>query len=487
VSILALSLLRGTAPILVAPLVLVAIIALVAPRWRHLAPRLWLLVAANGAGSAIGFWYGVERIPSYYVTTQIRQLLPGGLYSKLLDVGVLKVGVVSAITAILVIVVLAAVYYVVRRFTSASDDAEVVGADTATADSTATSTAGSDTLTVGIGVRVIEVLGAALVLIAVADSDLRGSEVWNSLHREAFLLVIVAIVAPVLLAVTRHGRVEASIAIMSSVIAAVFIQLQTGRLEGTKTHSTFLYWDRYLYSEFFPVMMILVGILFGIAYRLLRVRLDPAMFAFASRRPGAPQLAITGLALVVVAYVLIKAVLPVSSYIQQNTLLLGAGTIETKLQYEMKDVDKPFLWGGSSPSGVPASGFPNTWMAFATPLAISYGREYANSQSDESKGDFSPDPVLTKRDVESAMACTKTASVYVAETRTSGRSFGTRMAGSGLDVPRIGSIRQDVTQLAQLITPDKWHVASYRIDVYEVTAPSVPTATHGSCDPVPGP
>jgi hypothetical protein len=476
VSILALSLLRGTAPILVAPLVLIAIVALVAPRWRHLAPRLWLLVATNGAGSAIGFWYGVERIPSYYVTTQIRQLLPGGLYSRLVDVGVLKVGAVSAITAILVIVVLAVVYWLVRRFTTASDDAETVAGE-----------AVADRLTVGIGVRVIEVLGAALILIAVVDSDLRHSEVWNSLHREAFLLVIVAIIAPALLAVTRHGRVEASIAIMSSVIAAVFIQLQTGRLQGTKTHSTFLYWDRYLYSEFFPVMMILVGVLFGIAYRLLRVRLDPATFAFASRRPGASQVALTGLAIAVVAYVLVKAVLPVSSYIQQNTLLLGAGAIETKLQYEMADVDKPFLWGGSTEGSVPGTGFPNTWMAFATPLAISYGREYANSQQGEAKGDFSPDPVLTERDVDTAMACTRSSSVYVVESETTGPSFATRMAGTDLRVERLATIKQDVVQLSQLVTPDKWHVASYDLKVYEVTAPSTPTATHGTCDAIPGP
>lgn len=483
VTILGLSLLRGTAPILVAPLLLIGVIALLAPRWRHLAPRMWLLVAANGTGSAIGFWYGVDRIPAYYVATQIQQLAPAGLYRKLLDVGFLKVGFVSGLAAIVAIVVLVAIYYVVRRFMPCEDLETFPGHEAADRRGR---TATAEVPTVGIGVRIIEVLGAVLILRAVLDAHLRGSETWNILHREAFLLVILAIVAPVLLAVTRHGRVEASITIMSSVIAAVFVQLQTGRLEGTKTHSTFLYWDRYLYSEFFPVMMILTGIVFGIVFRVLVVRLDPVAFVWRGRSSSTRQYAVTGFAALVVAFVLVKAVLPVTAYIQENTLLLGASTIEAKLQFAMSDTDKPFVWGASSSRSPANSGFPNTWMPFATPLALSYGREYANSQHDQPEVDFSPDPVLTVADVDSAMACTDSRSIYVVESEQSGPSFAERVASSHLTVKRIATIKQDVVELAQLVTPDKWHTSSFDLNVYDVSVSSVPSKS-GTCDPIPGP
>lgn len=468
VSMLALSLLRGTAPILVAPLVIIAVIALIAPRWRYLAPRLWAVLLANGAGAAIGFWYGVERIPQYYVQTQIRVLLPGGLFRRLVEIGVLRVGVVSAIVAILTIVVLAVVFWLVRRFSG--------GAFTR---------ATREGLSVGIGVRVVEVALGLLLLVAVVDSDLSGSDVWAILHRMAFLLVVAAILTPFVLAFVRHSRETASLAIVATTVAAVFVLLQNKRLETFRPHSTFLYWDRYLYSEFFPVMIVLVGLLLSVGYRLLSVRIVAKDVVFA-RAKSTTAFGVTGIVVALVAFEMIQAVLPTTTLIQQNTLLQGAGQIATDLQNDMSKVDQPFLWGGSSESSVTSSGFPNTWMAFATPLAISYGRTYANSQQGQPKGDFSPDPVLTASDIDVAMTCQKTSSVYVVESETTGPTLATRLARSDLTVTRVGRVDQNVTQLAQLREQDHWHVATYRLDVYEVVASGVPRES-ATCPAVPGP
>ncbi len=484
VTILALSLLRGTAPILVFPLVLVAIIALVAPRWRSLAPRLWLLVAANGVGSAIGFWYGVDRIPGYYVTTQVKALLPTGLYRRLLDVGILRASVVSALTLVVVVVVLAAVFIVVRRAAQREDTA-VARARAASPEGVAAGDAHA-AYSVGIVIRVIEVVAAVLVIVALHEAQAQVSDVWNILHREAWWLVVAAAATPILLAFTRHGRVEAALAIIATVVSAVFIQLQIGRLTGNRIHLTFLYWDRYLYSEYFPVMIILVGLLLGVLHRVVVVRLDPAILAHRFRQAPIRQVSISGFAMAVVAYVLVQAVLPVSTYIQQNELLLGASHIETELQSAMSDTSKPFVWGGSSNSSVTSSGFPNTWMAWGTPLAISFGREFANSQDEQPKGDFSPDPVLTAADLDQAMSCTKSSSLYVVESETSGPSLKTRLAGTDLAVKHVRTIKQDVVQLSQYTPMDKWHNASYDFRVYEVSASSVPVEA-GTCATIPGP
>ncbi|RKR73241.1 glycosyltransferase family 39 protein [Frondihabitans australicus] len=494
VSILALSLLRGTAPILVFALALVAVIALIAPRWRSLAPRLWLLVAANGAGSAIGFWYGVDRIPSYYVTTQIRELLPTGLYSKLVEIGILKATVVSALTLVVVVVVLAAVYALVRRYAPRVDVLVASGGGASSAD--AGDEAADGGYSVGWVIRAIEVLLALGMLVVVLDAKHRASDVWPILHREAFLLVVVAIVTPILLAVTRHGRAQAALAIVSSLVVIVFVQLQNKRLEAVSVHTTFLYWDRYLYSEFFPAMIVLVGLALGVVHRVVVVRLDPATLVGRAALTGGAtpaasgsrlrrQLGVTTVAVAILALVLVKAVLPVSRYIQHDELLLGAGQIETDLQVSMTDTTKPFVWGSTSGASVASSGFPNTWMAYGTPLAVSFGREFANSQHTQPKGDFAPDPVLTAAALDQAMSCTKSDSVYVVESETGGKSLKKRLAGTDLTVSHLTTIRQDVVQLSQLTPMDSWHTASYVFGVYEVSASSVPSEA-GTCDVVTG-
>lgn len=458
ISMLALSLLRGTAPILIVPVVVVAVIALVAPRWRYLAAGLWAFIFAGGVGAAIGYWYGVDRIQDYYVNLQIRELLPTGLFSDLRGAGLLKTSVASALAAIGIVVVLAVVLLLVRRLkaVSALDDPQ------------------DDN--VGVVVRVVEIVGAAALIGAVLLARHHDNDVWQILNRQGTGFIRIALVSALAVAITRHTRARATIVIVATMLAAVFVFLQNGRLAEIRAHIVFLYWDRYLYSEFFPLMMILVGIAFGTVFESISVRLDFSRFVTrksTSRRP----IDFTGPVVAAVAAALLVGILPQTVLIQQNTELQGAQAIETKLRVAMPDHDQTLLWGANAVDIVPNSGFPNTWQALGLPLKYAYGYPFDNGGRSTANATL-PDRVIDSATIDRALACGKSTSIYVVESEMPGGvRLPTRLADAGYDIERLTHVSQDVSMLMQPPTNNAWQVAHYNFSAYEVTAESVPAAS----------
>lgn len=461
VAMLALSLLRGTAPILVIPVVIVAVVALIAPRWRHLASGLWAFLLANGVGAAIGYWYGVDRIQSYYVGLQIKELLPTGLFRDLGSAGLLKTSVASALAAIAIVVVLGVVYLLVRRLIRVSAVDSAVDSD---AEDNA-----------GVVVRLIELASGALLVVAVFLARHHDNDVWQILHRQGLGFVLVALVGALVVAITRHTRARAAIVIVTTMLAAVFVFLQNGRLAEIRPHIVFLYWDRYLYSEFFPLMMILVGITLGTVFETLSVRLDFSR-VFTRPRAGSKTLDFSAPVTAVVALALLVGILPQTALMQRDTLLQGAQTIETKLRVAMPDHDRTLLWGATAVGVVPGAGFPNTWQSLGLPLKYAYGYPFDNGGRSTANGTL-PDAVLSQTMVERALACGRSTSVYVVESdMPGGVRLPTRLADSGLTFTRLAHVDQNVTQLSQPATAG-WQAVHYLFTVYRVTSPAVPAAS----------
>ncbi|GAA4265362.1 hypothetical protein [Frondihabitans peucedani] len=458
ITMLALSLLRGTAPVLILPVVVVAVIALVEPRWRHLAAGLWAFILANGVGAAIGYWYGIDRIQNYYVDLQIRELLPKGLFQDLRGAGLLRASVASAVAAVAVVVVLAAAYLLVRRLRAVSR-AESVDDDN-----------------VGVVVRIVELVGAAALIGAVLLARHHDNDVWQILNRQGIWFVRIGLVAAILVAVTRHTRARATLVIAATMLGAVFVVLQNGRLAEIRPHIVFLYWDRYLYSEFFPILMILVGVAFGTVFESVSVRLDFSR-VFARPTRDRKPVSIAGPVVAVIAAALVLGLLPRTALLQENTELQGAQAIQTQLEKAMPDRDQTVLWGATAVGIVPGSGFPNTWQALGLPLKYAYGYPFDNGGRSTANGAL-PDVVLGTQQIDRALACARSTKVYVVESdMPGGVRLPTRLAGSGLDIARLDTVSQDVSMLMQPPTNNAWQVAHYDFTVYRVTSDTVPAAS----------
>jgi len=435
VATLALTLLRGSGALLLIPLAVVAVLAIASVDWRRLSGRVMFTLAAGTGAAAIGYWYGVTVIPRYFVTMQIRGILPDSICDVIDGLGLFDP--TPQLIAILVGLPVALGFAAValdRRFALAAETTSRWG-------------------------RVLPSTIAMVFIVGVVALAAVGAMSFSILLRIGPWLIVGALAV---FAVPVYRRLTAAQQIVAVVLVGVvlmFLALHTVRLGFDRGHSFYLYWDRYFVSEYLPAVIVLSGLaVTAIVPWLVRRRLAVVAGIVAA-----------GLAIVPAA--------PALALQSQNTYMSGAFEFTEQLIALQDNSSDPILWSGSTENSAEGFFFQNTWMAFGVPMKRSFGLEVLNTN--QRRNNFAPDEVLTLAALEAYALCSPTRSLTVYETQSGGAPLDERLAGSDAEFTRLGEVTSDISLLAQPASAGWTHA---RIAVIAWTV-QLPTSLTGECVP----
>jgi hypothetical protein len=438
VVMLVLGLLRGTGPLLLLPLGAVAIAALVTRDWRHLAHRLWLIVAGNLAGALLSYWYGITEIRFYYVEFQLAALIPRSILNLLEPVttpGPLAAAILLITEAAAIAAVLAAAR-IPRRPRPCSRGPHVV------------------------------LVGLALILaLGIAGTAVIRSATWEMVLRIGPVLFVGVVAALVLASSSRVPRRTAAFVVVPGSAVVMFYGLHTLRLGFHDTHSFYIYWDRYLVSEVLPAVVVLsalaldlgsrwAGRRFGMAWSLQRLAVPIAAFA---------------------TLVVVVPQVPALDLVSRNSFFAGAYEFQSALESHVDDPKTPVVWAATSTDTVPNFFFPNTWMAFARPMLYTSGLDVIRGSARSS--DFAPDEVLDDEAVAEALACSTSGEVLIYEVRNGGASLDDRITLEGVRLEPVATEIGRLSILSQRPDTD-WVTAEFTVDVWTVSGPSTADCVH---------
>lgn len=446
VVMLAMGLTRGTGPFLLLPLGLLAIIALIVPGWRWFAKRVWMLMTAGVVGSVLAFWYGITRIHFYYVELQFRDLVP----ARVADFVEYKLqaftpGIPTAIGLLVAIVIGGIIAW---RVPSVDESSDVRAS------------------------RLPSILGwvlTALLVLGIAAAAAIGAGGWQVLYRIGLEFTILAILALVLSNLRRFDTLTTAFVLFVGAIMAMFVGLQTARLANYSSHAFFIYWDRYFVSEVLPCMFVLTGITLAEALKFVVARgwLRPAL------RSITASVAVIAVILAGFAFTEVRNLTLISS----DSYLNGAAQYQAKLDSNIPNKKEPVLWTATSAKQYPGFFFPNTWMAFAQPMATSFGY---NVKRILHRNNFNPDEVVSGATLENELACSPTGSVTVFEVQDGGQNLTSRISEPKLTISRVGTDKGTISLLSQPPKKGGWQHVHFTTDVWKVTA--APGATLAACD-----
>jgi hypothetical protein len=445
-TMLALGLTRGTGPFLLIPLGILAIVTLIVPAWRWLSRRVWMLLTSGVAGSVLAFWYGITRIHHYYVDTQFRDLVP----AKLADFLEFKLNVFtpSVLTAVGLVVGVIIVGVIAWRVRAVDEHAEARYSKLPT------------------------ILGwvlTALLVLGIGAAAVVGAGGWLILYRIGLEFLLLALLALVLASLRRFDTMTTAFVLLVSAIMAMFIGLQTARLLNHSDHAFFIYWDRYFVSEVLPCLFVLTGIALGgvFSFVLARGWLRPALRSI----PAA----------VIVVAVVLAGFAGTEAHnlklIASGSYMNGAAQYQAKLDSSIPNKQEPVLWTATSSKQYPNYFFPNTWMAFARPMEVSFGY---NVKRIDNRNNFGPDEVVSADTLENELACSPTSSVTVFELQDGGPNVGARISDSKLAITKLATDRGTISLLSQPPVNGGWQYLHFTTDVWKVTA--APGAELSACD-----
>ncbi len=448
VMMLGLGLLRGSGIMLVLPLLVLVAGAGLVRAWRPWLVRAWWVTAAGVVGAAVALWYALSEIHAYLVKLQLPSLLPGPVFDALDRLGLLMPTWRTAAAMVVTVAAVVALGTAVARRWAARD--------------------------VRFAIPVWAALGslAVGVTVVLASQALTGGEVWAIIGRMSTWLAVGA-VAGLLLAVTAARPVAQLSLVLPGATALMFLTLHSVRLGGTREHSFYLYWDRYLFSEVFPVLVVLTFLAAGwsAAWFLGRYRLSDHPWAAISTR-----FAVTG----VVASLVVVPGIPAVSLATQDVFLRGAYQLDSGVLALAEEGEGPIFWGADGPGGVPGyTAFPSTWMAFAVPLVVSFGQPVLDAQRGATI-DFRPDAVLRADEVPLVSACTDRGDFVLLEVSAAGgEPANERLAGSGAEITYLGRVSEPVLFLGQPPGSRGWYAVVFTVTAWQVRASSTvePTAT----------
>jgi hypothetical protein len=433
-----LMLMRGNAVLLFPVLLAVAVV--VAPFVGRSSFRVVVgSTAAAMAGLYAGFVYDARYNHPYFIDFQMPQFLPDGVWHRFADVGevgpALWKGAVFAVLVALVLVVATAL----NRWLGPPAEARWLRA---------------------------AVLPAALVvglLALVAPLDAGGlREGLGHYDGAVQALVVVGLLGAF---IAFAGRLEDHVrvgVVCLVLVAEAFALLHAYRFDAPRYASYFLYWDRYLWSDFFPAAMILAALGIGVVQ-------------VGWRRLGLDR-RLTAAVVVVVAMAGFASLWSAGTVARQHRFLGDAyGTLH---QVDELTDDLPIVYAGILPEDMPGAnlpkdlgvmGHPNTFRMFAQPLTETFGRTvYGIGHIPPTGGD--PRPTLAQ--VAQGMreeGLTKVAYVEV----TSPNRLGSLVEAGDpeLDVRTTGTVRIDIPMLdrPRWRQPKHWRVARFRLTVHELT------------------
>lgn len=454
VVLVSLCLLRANGPLVLAPLMLVMLAVLVVPAWRAWSSGWAGLVAAGVVASATSYWYGVSRIPDYYVRSQLPEFVPPALLARMRELGLLDatgqtLGSVIAATVLSCAAVLGVGVLVSRRALRRPGPVAERG----------------QLIVMGLAAAAL----AAVLALTASDQ----SEVWQIAHRMGLWLFVGAIIGTVTARWWRDQPARTPVLLLA-LLVTTYLALQDARLGGPREHTFYLYWDRYLFSEVFPGVVVLGAVGLHQALRALQAALRRVAVP---RRTGTASVAVLGLcgAVAVAAWSL-----PQVHRATREVFLRGAFDLTEQLAVIADGQGDPVLWSASGTDGVPNNFFPNTWMEIATPLVRSFGVDVVNI---DRHSDFAGDEVVTAFDIRLAATCAGSASVTVMDVAAGGAPLDERLTGSGLDATRLGTVTGSMQYLRQRTSPESWSTAFFDVVVWTVDVPEAQLVPGAVCSP----
>jgi hypothetical protein len=436
---IAMCLLRTSAVALLPVVVGVALAVAVVPRWRDQARSwAWITVGAT-IGAAVSHWYGISQIRPYYVEIQLPEFLPGRLMSALHRAGLFDPGVLTLVVLVVSVagasVLIAWLGSLVARSVDGTDERA----------------AGPEWFV--FGAAAASVLGLGLLMAS-------GYETWRITERMGLWYL-----AGVLLAVTLAGslrrRSDQTLVVLMVGVAASSLALHSYRLEGARVHLFFLYWDRYLVSEYLPVAVVLTFLALVVLTRralLLAGRLGPA---------GVVQRWLTPVA--AAATVGLMTILSWSqvSLATSGVFLDGSHALTEKLAEIAESEGSPVLWSADGHESIENLHYPNTWTVFARPLAWTFGIDMVNADMSGTE----PDDVPGAGDLRTRAACAGTDTLTVFEVARGGVPLDERVEWMGLDVDVIATQEGAIDLLSQGVYSDDWYSVEFEITAWRVRVP----------------
>jgi hypothetical protein len=454
VLMVSLGLLRGTAPLLLIPLIATAAVATTVGMWRDIAQRVWLVLGASLVGALVTYWYGILEIPRYYVDTQVRDLVPGSLFGLIEKAGLFEPTVLTAaVLAVVTIVLIGGGWLIAGRRAAATPPA-------------ATPTTPSSRVAVVLGA----VLASAMLLGIVIDVALNAELIRGFLRAGIWLLFGgIAVIAVIGRSKLPHWVILFTLFIGS--IAALFLAIQSYRLKIARGHAFFLYWDRYLFSELIPLFYVLFGLLLAVAWLVWGSALVTRFAAAESRRTRAVPAVVAAVALALV----VVPTVPQVHLATSDTYMAGAWSFEQELIAEIPTTSTPVLWSATTERQVDGWFFPNTWMAFAKPLERSYGYDVLGIHGRGS--DFAPDLVLDDASLAAVAVCAKAPEIVVFETQSGGTPLDARVTEPGITLTTIGEKTSDISVISQPPTVKGWTKATITVKAWLVRVDPALAAT----------
>jgi hypothetical protein len=238
-----------------------------------------------------------------------------------------------------------------------------------------------------------------------------------------------------------------------ALVAEAFALLHAYRFDAPRYAPYFLYWDRYLWSDFFPAAMILAALGIGV-------------IESGWRRLGVGRLG-TGAVVAVVAVGGVASLWSAGAVARQHRFMGDAyGTLE---QVSALTAGMPVVYSGILPEDVPkAMHHPNTYRMFAQPLAETFGRKvYGIDQLSPTGAD--PRPTMAKL-VEGMRTEGLTKVAFVEVVTPNRMPLASAALPSALSVRTLGTVSISVPMLdrPKWRQPTAWRIANFRLAVREV-------------------
>jgi len=293
--------------------------------------------------------------------------------------------------------------------------------------------------------------GAVIVLSATALLFFRLSGLTDTLARWGPVLIVLAPIG-ILAVALRPGRyVDAACGFMLLLVVGVYCVLFARRVPAPKIQTYYLYFDRYLFSEVLPAALPLVAI--GV---------QAVADAFARFVPN-PR--VLRAAVAVVIAIVVIGVVPQTKDTRRETKfrLLGKSY---QAMHELDDLtrsqgDGAIVYSGSKRR--PTNWFyPNTYRAFALPLAQSFGRQVYGIPPKGLGRDVVYDPASAR----GVLLRNHFASGYLVQLRLR----GTKKLPDDDHTRFLGTVNYSSPILGQTTSPPAapWKIAQLRLDVYAI-------------------
>jgi hypothetical protein len=422
-----LMLMRGNAVLLFPVLLVVAVV--VAPFVSRDAFRIVVWSTASTiVGLYAGFVYDARFNHPYFIDFQMPQFLPDRVWHRFADIGnavpaVWKGAVFLALVAVVLGIATALNRWAAPRWVRAT-------------------------------VLPASLVVAVLALVAPLDA---GGLREGLGHYDAVVqaLIVVGIVgAFVALARDVEDHVRVGIVVLA-LVAEAFALLHAYRFPTPRPAKYFLYWDRYLWSDFFPAAMVLAAVGIGVLQGWWR-KLHPHRWVT------------TGV--VVVVAMAGTATMWSAGALSREHRFMGDAYGTLRQVADLTD-DLPIVYSGIAFEDMPPDmGHPNTFRMFAQPLTETFGRTVYGISGVSATAQGDPRPTLPE--VLRGMREEGLDRVAYVEVVAPNRQGSPLAAGDpALDIERVGTVAIDVPMLARPVweMPKHWTTARFRIAVSVLT------------------